>query len=139
MTDERQALHVVNFGHPLTQSQRDALAAVLDERAEAVQEHLVAVHLDLSAPMEAQLRNIVAGVKLSSQEWQSGRVVLALPGLAAAAGVLLAITHGLAGDFLPVVRLRPADGPLGFELAEVLDLRSARATARTSRFWAPGS
>ena len=121
---------VVNFGHPLTDRQRDQLEAA----AGAGIDHLIEVPVvfDHAASFGPQAAAIVDAVGLTSLQWHTARLVVGVPTFHAGAGAVLAELHGRIGHFPPVLRLRPSAGPVpgGFELAEVLDLQGIRDGAR---------
>src|SRR5438034_9767456 len=83
-------------------------------------------------PFVEQTRELIDGVGLSAEEWQTTPLLLNLPSLAPIAAAVLAEVHGRCGYFPPVLRLRPVAGgvPPRFEVAEVIDLRAVREEAR---------
>jgi hypothetical protein len=124
---------LLNFSHPLTGehlAQVEALAgqAVVEVRDEMPQ-------FDLQAPLGEQVRALVDRVGLTAVEWQTVPLVVNLPGYALAAALLLAELHGRMGHFPTILRLRPVAGstPTCYEVAELIDLQSARDEARTRR------
>jgi hypothetical protein len=123
----------LNFAHPLTESQLEAVRALVREPIEGVK--VVTCQLDHDRPFGEQVRALVDGVGLDADGWQTTSLLVNLPSLAVIAAAVLAEVHGRAGYFPPVLRLRPAAGsvPPRFEVAEVIDLSSIREEARKRR------
>jgi len=129
----REGVVIVNFSHPLTESQVAAFENLSRQYVERVL--VVPTHCDVIRPFAEQAVALVDGAGLSCREWQSSRLVIVPPSLAAIACLVLAEIHGRAGYFVPVVRLRPRAGavPPVFEVAEILDVQGQRESARTRR------
>jgi hypothetical protein len=125
---------VLNYAHPLTEAQRAQLAALTDEKVEAVRE--IPTHLDVNRPFAEQIVALADAAELSTEAWQTTPLLIVLPALNYAAAALLAELHGRMGYFPPMARLRPVEGklPPRYEVAEVLDLQALRQAARQRRY-----
>jgi len=120
---------LVNFSHPLTEKQLQQLKEFGIEPKKIVE---IKTQLDLQKPLAPQVEELVNKTGLTPQEWQSEPLVIVLPGLAPAAGVLLAEIHGRAGHFPLILRLAPTE--LGtYEVAEIINLQKVRDKARQRR------
>ena len=120
---------LVNFAHPLTEEQIQQL-----KRHGIVPHKVVEVktQFNLQEALSSQVVELVDRAGLSSGEWQGEAVVVNLPGLAPAAGILLAELHGRMGHFPLIMRLAPtATGQ--YEVAEVINLQAVRDAARLRR------
>ena len=124
---------LLNFSHPLT----DAQLARIRELAGRDPERLIAVptQFDHARPFAEQVRELLATVPLTPEQWQTTPLLVNPPSLAPITAVLLAELHGRCGYFLTIVRLRPIAGsvPPQFEVAELINLQALRDTARTQR------
>jgi hypothetical protein len=124
---------LLNFGHPLTDSQ----LARIRELAGRDIERVIAVptHLDHERPFDEQVRELLGTVPLAPEQWQTTPLVINLPSLAPIAAVLLAEIHGRSGYFPTILRLRPVARtmPPQFEVAELINLQGIRDAARTRR------
>lgn len=123
---------LINFSHPLTAEQVAQVAGLLGVEPEV---RTVAVQVDQQVGLEEQVRGLVDGLGLAAEAWQTVPVVVNLPGLAAAAAVVLAELHGRMGLFPAMLRLRPVVGstPTRFEVAEVVNLQQVRERSRQRR------
>ena len=124
---------LLNFSHPLTSAQLKQIEALTGQVVERVFDLMP--QLDHEVPFDAQIGELVDGVGLSSQEWQTKPLLLNPPGYAPAAVVLLAEMHGRMGHFPAILRLRPVpdSNPPQFEVAEVINLQAVRDRARKGR------
>ena len=124
---------ILNFSHPLTQTQLEQIEALTGQAVERVVDLMP--QLDHERPFDAQVGELVDGVGLSSQEWQTKPLLVSPPGYAPAAAVLLAEMHGRMGHFPAILRLRPVPGsnPPQYEVAEVINLQAVRDWARARR------
>ena len=124
---------ILNFSHPLTEPQVEAVRGLVLESIVAVK--VVPCQFDHDRPFAEQARGLLDAVGLSGEEWQTTALLLNLPSLAAIAAVVLAEVHGRCGYWPPVLRLRPVAGsvPPRFEVAEVIDLSKVRDEARKMR------
>lgn len=129
---------LINYAHPLTESQRAQVVELLDGAAlDRVVE--VPTQLDVEQPFWPQIAALVAETErltgLDTRGWQTQPLLINLPALNYAAAVLLAHLHGLMGYWPTVLRVRPVAGstPRRFEVAELLDLDALRAQAREQR------
>ena len=123
---------ILNFSHPLTTEQQEAIerltgAPVEEVRTIPVQMEPVAVRGSLAERIAA----LVDAAGLTSDEWQTRRLLINPPGLAAATAALLAEIHGRAGHFPGFLYLEWSDG--GFQVAEVTNLQHVRDQARRKR------
>ena len=124
---------ILNFAHPLTQSQLDQLAKLLQKPVERVIE--VKCHFDTQTAFHDQLLQVLESLSLSSVEWQTLPIIINPPSLSPIACVLLSVLHGKMGYFPDTIRLRPvanASPPL-YEVAEILRLNLYRESARQKR------
>ena len=124
---------LLNFAHPLSEAQRDLLQQQAGQPVLRVIE--AKAQFDHQRPFAAQVTELIDGVGLSSEDWQTQPILLNPPSLAAIACIVLAELHGRMGYFPPVVRLRPvADAvPPQFEVAEIINLQAVRDRARGKR------
>ncbi len=136
-TDNTPDLIVVNFAHPLTARQRAHIAALTGTAHIQVLD--VPVQLDPQQPLPAQVAALVDRAGVSSAAWQSGGVLVNLPGYAPAATILLAELHGRSGHFPAILLLRAVldTVPQQFEIADLLALQTVRDQARPKRFNSP--
>lgn len=124
---------LVNFGHPLTATQ---LARIGDLAGSTVSRVIaVPTHFDHARPFDEQVRELIATIPLTAEQWQTTPVIVNLPSLSSIGGVLLAELHGRCGFFPTTLRLRPVSGstPPQFEVAELLNLQTVRDRARDKR------
>ncbi len=124
---------LLNFSHPLTSAQLEQIEALTGQVVERV--FGLMPQLDHEMPFDSQVRELVDGVGLSSQEWQTAPILVNPPGYAPAAVVLLAEMHGRMGHFPAILRLRPVpdSNPTQYEVAEVINLQAVRDQARERR------
>jgi len=119
---------LLNFGHPMTEEQREQISAALEREIKVVD---VPFQLDLNRSIPPQVRLIVSSIGFSPTKWQASPIIINPPGYAPGAAVLLAELHGRMGYFPPIVRLRREGSR--FVLAEILDLQDVRDAARQAR------
>jgi hypothetical protein len=124
---------LLNFGHPLTEAHLARLRELAGREIERV--HVVPTHFDHARPFAEQVRELLATVPLTPEQWQTTPLLVNPPSLAPITAVLLAELHGRCGYFPTIVRLRPIAGsvPPQFEVAELINLQALRDTARTQR------
>jgi hypothetical protein len=124
---------ILNFTHPFTPEQRAQIEALADTPIEEIR--TIPVQINQTEPLAPQIIAIVEASGLSSEEWQTRRLLINPPGYAPAAFVLLAELHGRIGHFPTLVRMRPKPGAItSYEVAELLNLQSIREDARRRRF-----
>ncbi|GIV86403.1 MAG: hypothetical protein KatS3mg054_0432 [Chloroflexus sp.] len=97
-------MYVLNFGHPMTETQVNAIKNHCG--VEDVEVKTVKVQVDMDAPLAPQIAALVDTIGFTAEEWQNKSIVVNLPGLSTAAAVLIAELHGRMGYFPPVVRLK---------------------------------
>lgn len=126
-------MFLINFSHPITDSQLESLARIVGRPVDRVIE--IKTHLDHQQSFHNQVSLLVDQVGLSATEWQTIPLMLMVPSLATVAVLVLAELHGRMGYFPPVVRLRPVPDamPPVFEPAEVMNLQEIRSRARMMR------
>ena len=124
---------LLNFSHPLTPTHIEQIEALTKQKVERVVE--VPVQFDHEQPFANQMQELVDGIGLTPQEWQTTPILVNPPSLALIAVTFLAELHGRMGYFPPVLRLKPVqDSTLPqFEVAEVVNLQEVREQARRSR------
>jgi len=124
---------LLNFGHPLTE---DQLARIREMTGREIDRVLsVPTHFDHVRPFDEQVRELLAAVPLTPEQWQTSPLIVNPPSLAPITAVLLAEIHGRSGFFPTILRLRPISGsvPPQFEVSELLNLQAIRDTARAQR------
>lgn len=124
---------ILNYSHPLTPAQRDALAALAGRPIDEVRDLMA--HLDHARPFAEQAAELADAARLSPAEWQSRPMLINPPAFAPAAAVLVAELHGRMGYFPAVIRIRPVAGstPPVYEAAEIINLQAVRDAARSRR------
>lgn len=124
---------VVNFTHPLTETQRLQIEALVEQTIHTVRD--APCQLDNERPFAAQIAARVDTAGLTSSEWQSEAILINPPAYAPAAAVLIAELHGRMGYFPALIRVRPIAGsvPTQFEIAEIINLQAVRDEARQRR------
>lgn len=132
MVRAQRRVIVLNFSHPLTDSQRESLRLELNCLVEEVRD--VRVHFQDDRPFIPQARELVDSVGLTPRQWQTLPLVIVLPSLAEITAVVLAELHGRMGYFPTVIRRRRvSQAPPEYELAEVIDLQAVRDQGRSLR------
>jgi hypothetical protein len=123
---------LLNYAHPITEEQRDQLAALVGDVPEIRE---VATHIDRALPLSQVARELADVAGLSPAEWQTVPLLLNPPALAPVTAALLAELHGRCGYFVPVVHIRPVAGalPPRYEIGEIVGLQEIRDTARQRR------
>jgi hypothetical protein len=124
---------IVNFAHPLTETQHDQLAVVTGSAVERVVD--LPAQFDNGRAFVPQVQELLAQVGLTPEQWQTEPVLVVPPALNYITAVLLAELHGRMGYFPAIVRLRPVEGslPPRFEVAEMINLQAVRDDARMRR------
>lgn len=125
---------LINFSHPLTESQMARIAELAGQPVERVIERMP--HFDHAEGFAEQARALVDSVGLSPRDWQTLPIVLVPPAHSLIASVVLAELHGRMGFFPPVARLRPVENGLAptlYEVAEIIPLQVVRDAARGRR------
>ena len=124
---------VLNFSHPLTPQQLQRIGELSEQQVERVMD--IPAQFDHEQPFAGQVRELVDGVGLSPEQWQTTPLLINPPSLSLIAATLLAELHGRMGYFPAVLRLRPVPGsnPPQFEVAEIINLQAVRDTARKRR------
>ncbi|GIV86428.1 MAG: hypothetical protein KatS3mg054_0457 [Chloroflexus sp.] len=122
---------ILNFGHPMTQAQIDAVKFYYG--VEDVEVKTVKVQVDMDAPLAPQIAALVDSTGLTADEFQTETFVINLPGLSTAAAVLIVELHGRMGYFPPVVRLKQEGTPPVFEVAEIINVMKVHNVARHKR------
>jgi hypothetical protein len=124
---------VINFAHPMTESQIDRLKGLTGYEVAEVRD--VPSQLDNERHFAPQITELVDAVGLSAEEWQTREILINPPAYAPAASILIAELHGRMGYFPTIIRIRPATGstPLIFEVAEITNLQEIRSLARKRR------
>jgi len=123
---------LLNFSHPLTADQLGQIEALTGQPAQVI---AAAVQFDSERPFEPQLREVMAGLPLSAEAWQTQPILINPPSLNFITALLLAELHGRMGYFPPILRLRPVASslPPRYEAAEILNLQAVRDAARRTR------
>jgi len=129
-------LTIVNYSHPLTDSQRQEIARLTGWAIERVLD--IPAQFDTEAPFIEQGEALIAATPLDARAWQSAPLLVNLPSLAPIAGVVLALILGRRGSLPSMLRLKPVrdGGVTAFAVAEIIDLDDLRNRARAHRFGA---
>lgn len=124
---------LLNLSHPLTTLQCQRIEALSGKKIERVID--VPVQFDAGKNYAEQIVGLVAGIGLTTKQWQNEPILLNPPSFNFIAVVLLAELHGRMGYFPPCIRLRPITGsmPPQFEVAEIINLNDIREQARGRR------
>lgn len=128
-------MQILNFAHPFTPTMLEQTAKLLSIPTEQITEHRVTVQIDRSQPITLEMSRIVDSLGFSSETWQTQAFVVNLPGLAIAAGVLIAEIHGRTGFFPSVLTITPVPESVTpvFRVTEVIALQTVRDLARERR------
>jgi hypothetical protein len=123
---------LLNFSHPLTTAQVQAVAALVGE---PVHVRTIAAAFDHQQPFAPQVAALADAAHLAPEEWQTTPLLINLPGYAPAAGCLLAEVHGRSGHFPGLLRLSPAGSSVlpTYVVSEIINLQAVRAQARVRR------
>jgi hypothetical protein len=123
---------ILNYSHPLTAEQIAQVTTLVGKEPTI---RTIAVKIDNTQPLAAQLAALADESGISPDEWQSTPLIINPPGLAAAATALLAELHGRIGHFPTIMRLRPVPGstPTVYEVAELINLQTVREQAHGQR------
>lgn len=126
-------MNILNFAHPLTDTQLAQIRAATD--GADLTTIPVRVQFDLDQPFVPQVAHIIDDLHIDPERWQGEGWLIVLPSLNFIAAILLAELHGRLGYFPTIVRLRPVpeSTPPRFEFAELINLQKVRDTARTRR------
>lgn len=124
---------LLNFGHPLSESQLSQISLQVGQTPDQVKNILT--QFNIEQQFSEQVKNLVDQVGLSSDEWQVHPILINPPTLHTIALALIAELHGRMGYFPAIIRLKPLaeTAPVQFEVAEIINLQSLRDTARQLR------
>jgi hypothetical protein len=124
---------LLNFGHPLQDIAVSRIQDITGRNIERVIQ--VPLQFDLDRPFDEQVRELLAEVPLTSEQWQTTPMIINPPSLAPITAVLIAELHGRLGYFPTIIRVRPIRNsmPPQFEVAELINLNAVRERARTTR------
>ena len=123
----------LNFSHPITDTQKSQIESLSGQAITEVRDYQM--QFNHARPFPDQIRELVDGIDLTPQEWQTEPILVNPPSYNFAALTLLAELHGRMGYFPSIVRIRPVEGstPQRFEVAEILNLQAIRDSARSKR------
>jgi hypothetical protein len=126
---------LLNFSHPLTPEQLRQVEEILGRPVERMIS-AQAGNFDHQKLFSPQVEELIDGLGISSQQWQTEELLVVPPSLNHIAVLVLAELHGRMGYFPAHLRLRPALGstPPRFEVAEIVDLQKVRERARRKRY-----
>ena len=124
---------LLNFSHPITPAQKARIEELTGQPIERIID--VPTQFDPSRPFTDQAAELVNTVGLLPLEWQALPLLINLPSLSIIAALVLAELHGRMGYFPSILQLRLVAGstPPQFEVAEIMNLQSARDGARARR------
>lgn len=123
-------LHLLNFGRPLTEHQRNQIEQALGFRISRTIQKQWEFHEDKD--FGPQVVALLDSIGFTAHEWQTIPLLVNPPGFAPAAVCLLSELHGRMGHFPAVVRSRPAAPSTmqQYTVAEIINLQALRDTAR---------
>ena len=126
-------MYLINFAHPLTETHLRKIQEITGKTITEVKE--IPSQIDHNYPIEPQIEALLDKTDFTPQQWQTETFLVNLPALSLSAGVVLAILHGRAGYFPPILRFRQVSEeiPPCFEVAEILNLQAIRERAREKR------
>ncbi len=124
---------LLNFAHPLLPGHLRRVEELAGGQVEQVIE--IACEIDTQRPLTPHVTALADACALTSTQWQTLPLLVNPPSLNYIALALLAEIHGRCGYFPTIVRLRPVprSAPTRYEVAEVVNLQSARDDARQRR------
>jgi len=124
---------LLNFSHPVSPQQLAQIQALAGRPVDRVVSFKT--QLDQSDSFKTQISKLFLDAGLDAVEWQTQPILVNLPSLTSAAGVVLSEIHGRAGYFPPILRFRQTQGSLPpvYEVAEILNLQEIRNSAREQR------
>lgn len=123
---------ILNFSHPLTQTQQEQIEHLAETSIEEVR--TIPVQIDQDQALEPQIVAALEAAQLTTEQWQTLPLLINPPGYAPANAVLLAELHGRIGHFPVLIRLRPQHSIITtYEVAELLNLQIIRDNARKHR------
>jgi hypothetical protein len=124
---------LLNFSHPITQEQLARIRELIGRDIESI--ITVPTQFDQGRSFVEQVRELLATIRLTPEQWQTAPIIINPPGLAPVTAILLAEIHGRSGYFPTILRLRPIAKtvPTQFEVAELLNLQGVRDDARAKR------
>lgn len=125
---------IINFSHPLTNSQLEDIRSITSNEIQRVVD--VPVQFESQLPFVPQLKKLLQEIPISPDEFQQERLLIVPPALNFITALLLAELHGRMGYFPSIIRLRLANDslPSFYEVAEILNLNEVREASRKRRF-----
>lgn len=126
-------MYLLNFGHPLTDTQLTAIQAATGQGEWQIQ--AIKTHFDHERPFPEQITDLINSLEVDAQTWQTSPILINPPAHNVIALSLMAELHGRMGYFPAIIRLKPIPGslPPQFEFAEIINLQAIRDQARTRR------
>ncbi len=121
---------LLNFSHPLTESQLAHIEDYLGQPIDSVK--TFTIHFDTEERFIPQVNSLMDNIHLSPAEWQTLPLLINPPSLNHIALIMIAELHGRMGYFPAVIRMKPIPNsiPLQFEFAEIINLQTVREEAR---------
>lgn len=125
---------ILNLGHPLSAEQLEAAERLAGQGVGRVID--LEIQLDPAHALASQIRASLDGAGLSPVEWQTGSLLVNLPGYAVAAACVLAQIEGRRGHLPTIMQLSRRAGSVltEYELTALINLEEERATARQTRY-----
>ena len=125
---------LLNFSHPLTGAQLEALKSETGQAAFDLRE--VKTHFDPEQTFTDQVRTLIESLNIDNKTWQTEPILINPPAFNAIALALFAELNGRMGYFPAIIRLKPISGstPPRFEFAEIINLQAIREQARAQRY-----
>lgn len=111
---------ILNFNRPLTRRQRTGIE---EELGMSTTEVFLNASIDMDMPLVPQIDEIIRRVDMPDDRWLEEEILVVLPGMGIAAGVLVAALTARMGTYPLLVRLKKVgQGKQGWwEFAELID------------------
>ncbi|NJL54071.1 hypothetical protein HC928_02145 [bacterium] len=126
-------MHLLNFAHPLSEAQLEAIGEQLGQTPATVRN--VAVQFEVEDAFVPQVVAMLDSLAISAEDWQIEGWVIVLPSLNYITAILLAELHARLGHFPTIIRLKPVQSNYvtQYAVAEIINLEQVRQEGRKRR------
>ena len=124
---------ILNFSHPMTETQKKEAEALTGQPVEQV--YNIHVQFDNDRSFAEQAAELMQNLPVDGTTLQTVPILILLPSSNFIAASVLASLHGMMGYFPAVLRISPEAGSLPpvYHAAEVLNLQAIRDDSRRLR------